>query len=62
MTGAIRRAMGKNPAEFDPRKYLKDATLAARDICIARYEAFGCAGMAQKYKPVPLEAMAKRYK
>ena len=61
MTGAIRRAMAKNPGEFDPRKYMKDAMLAARDICIARYDAFGCAGMAQKIKVIPLEAMAKKY-
>jgi len=61
MTGAIRRAMAKNPGEFDPRKYMKDAMLAARDICIARYDAFGCSGMAQKIKIIPLEAMAKKY-
>ena len=62
MTGAIRRAMAKNPGEFDPRKYMKDAMLAARDICIARYDAFGCSGMAQKIKVIPLEAMAHKYK
>jgi len=61
MTGAIRRAMAKNPGEFDPRKYMKDAMLAARDICIARYDAFGCSGMAQKIKVIPLEVMAKKY-
>jgi fructose-bisphosphate aldolase class II len=62
MTGAIRRAMAKNPGEFDPRKYMKDAMLAARDICIARYDAFGCSGMAPKITVIPLEAMAKKYK
>ncbi|MFZ9709336.1 MAG: class II fructose-bisphosphate aldolase [Steroidobacteraceae bacterium] len=61
MTGAIRRAMAKDPAEFDPRKYNKEAMLAAREICTARYEAFGCAGKASKIKPIALEAMAKRY-
>jgi fructose-bisphosphate aldolase class II len=35
--------------------------LAAREICIARYEAFGCAGKASTIRPLPLEAMAKRY-
>ncbi len=30
-------------------------------ICKARYEAFGCAGMADKIKPISLEAMQKRY-
>jgi len=54
MTGAIRRSMRKDPSEFDPRKYMKDAMLAARDICIARYEAFGTAGWASKIKPAPL--------
>ncbi|WP_430432320.1 class II fructose-bisphosphate aldolase [Methyloversatilis sp.] len=46
MTGAMRRAMAKDPSEFDPRKFMKDAMTAARDLCIERFEAFGCAGMA----------------
>jgi len=61
MTGAIRRHFNKDPAEFDPRKYLKEAMLAAREICVARYEAFGCAGKASSIKVLPLETMAKRY-
>ena len=61
MTGAIRRAMTKDPAEFDPRKYMKEAMLAAREICVARYDAFGCAGKASTIKPLSLEVMAKRY-
>ena len=61
MTGAMRRAMAKDPAEFDPRKFLKDATAAARDVCRARFEAFGCAGQAPRIKPVNLEKMAQRY-
>jgi fructose-bisphosphate aldolase class II len=61
MTGAMRRAMAKDRGEFDPRKFLKDATAAARDVCIARFEAFGCAGRASKIKPIPLEAQAKLY-
>ena len=44
MTGAMRRAMAEDPAEFDPRKFLKAATAAARDLCKDRFEAFGCAG------------------
>jgi fructose-bisphosphate aldolase, class II len=62
MTGAMRRAMNKDRSEFDPRKFLKDATAAARDVCIARMQAFGCAGMASRIKPVPLEAQALRYR
>ncbi|MBN9132901.1 MAG: fructose-1,6-bisphosphate aldolase [Nitrosomonadales bacterium SCN 54-20] len=61
MTGAIRRHLAKNKSEFDPRKYLKDATAAARDICKARFEAFGCAGQAAKIKPVSLDNMAGKY-
>lgn len=61
MTGAIRRAFNDDKSEFDPRKYLKPATLAAKSICKARFEAFGTAGNAAKIKPVPIEAMADRY-
>ncbi|MDR6536489.1 class II fructose-bisphosphate aldolase [Variovorax soli] len=45
MTGAMRRAMGRDRGEFDPRKFLKEATAAARDLCVDRFEAFGSAGM-----------------
>ena len=61
MTGAMRRAMGRDRGEFDPRKFLKDATSAARDVCIDRFEAFGCAGMASRIKPIALELGARRY-
>ena len=60
-TGAIRRFMAHNQSEFDPRKYLKETVSAMRDICIARYEAFGTAGNASKIKPVSLESMFQRY-
>ena len=62
MTGAMRRHMAEKPAEFDPRKFLADAQVAAKEICIARYEAFGCAGMAAKIKPISLDSMAERYR
>ena len=61
MTGAMRRAMARSPQEFDPRKFFKDATIAARDVCIARFEAFGCAGMASRIKPASLETGAQKY-
>ena len=60
-TGAIRRFMGNNPAEFDPRKYLEEAVKAMTDICIARYDAFGTSGNASKIKADSLEVMFKRY-
>ncbi len=60
-TGAIRRFMAQNRSEFDPRKYLAVATNAMKEICLARYEAFGCCGHASKIKPISLEMMADRY-
>ena len=32
-----------------------------KKVCIDRYVAFGAAGNADKIKPIPLSAMAKRY-
>ncbi|KAF3998658.1 class II fructose-bisphosphate aldolase [Glaciimonas immobilis] len=61
MTGAMRRSMAQHPAEFDPRKFFKDATAAAKDICQVRFEAFGSAGKASKIKVVPLDRMAQGY-
>jgi fructose-bisphosphate aldolase class II len=60
-TGAIRRFMAQNRSEFDPRKYLGHTVTAMRDVCIARYEAFGTAGQASKIKPLSLEVMFQRY-
>ena len=60
-TGAVRRFMAENPSEFDPRKFLKETVTAMRDLCIARYEAFGTAGNASKIKSISLEAMFERY-
>jgi fructose-bisphosphate aldolase class II len=61
MTGAMRRALRKDPSEFDPRKALIAAKKAARVLCQARFEAFGCAGHAERISPVALEVMATRY-
>ena len=60
-TGAIRKHLAENKSNFDPRKFLKASTAAMKDICKARYEAFGCAGHAAKIKPMSLEVMFKRY-
>ena len=60
-TGAIRRYLAQNPAEFDPRKYLKETMVEMKKICIDRYEAFGTAGNASKITPINLEDMYKRY-
>ncbi|RIY42058.1 class II fructose-bisphosphate aldolase [Neopusillimonas maritima] len=61
MTGAIRRFMAENPSKFDPRDYLKPARAAAKEICMQRYQQFGCAGNGSKIKPVALDEMARRY-
>jgi fructose-bisphosphate aldolase class II len=61
MSGAMRRSMDQQRSEFDPRKFLKEATSAASEICHARFEAFGSAGRASGIKVMPLERMAHRY-
>ena len=60
-TGAIRRFMAQNPAEFDPRKYLGETIKAMKAICIARYESFGTAGNADRIKVRSLVEMQKDY-
>lgn len=60
-TGAVRRFLAHNPSEFDPRKWLAESTRAMKAICVARYEAFGSAGNAQKIKVRSLEAMQLAY-
>jgi fructose-bisphosphate aldolase class II len=60
-TGAIRRFMAENTSAFDPRQYLKETVVAMKDICLARYEAFGTAGWADKIKVISLEDMYQRY-
>ncbi|HPQ94904.1 MAG TPA: class II fructose-bisphosphate aldolase, partial [Thiolinea sp.] len=61
-TGSIRRHLHDNPSNFDPRKFLKEATKGMKAICKARFEAFGSAGNAGKIRPVALEDMVARYK
>ena len=61
MTGAMRQAFAKDPSEFDPRKAFIAARKAARSMCKARFEAFGCAGHADRIKPLAMDAMVKRY-
>lgn len=60
-TGAVRRFLANNPAEFDPRKYLSATVKAMMDVCVQRYEAFGTAGNGSLIKPVSLEVMFERY-
>ena len=60
-TGAIRRHLAENRANFDPRKYYAAAKEAMKGICISRFEAFGAAGNASKIKPKSLAAMVAFY-
>ena len=60
-TGAIRRFLAQNPAEFDPRKYLAQTITAMKEICIARYEAFGTAGNADRIRVRSLADMQVAY-
>jgi fructose-bisphosphate aldolase class II len=62
MTGAIRRALFNDRSEFDPRRFFKDATAAAKGICTARFEAFGSAGQASRIRPVNLGTLAVSYR
>jgi len=61
MTGQFRKIATQNPKEFDPRKFLKPAMDAMRDVCRLRLEAFGTAGQAGKIKVIAMDDMAKRY-
>lgn len=54
ITGAIRKILFENPAEFDPRKYLTPARDAMKQVCIDRMVAFGQAGQASKMREASL--------
>ncbi len=60
-TGAVRRFLAENPAEFDPRKFLTQTITAMKGICKDRYEAFGTAGQASKIRAHSLEYMHQAY-
>ncbi|MCW8834815.1 MAG: fructose-bisphosphate aldolase class II [Rhodospirillales bacterium] len=60
-TGSIRKHLHDNKSNFDPRKFLAEATKGMRGICKARYEAFGSAGQASKIKVASLETMFQQY-
>jgi len=60
-TGAVRKHLIENPANFDPRKFLKASTEAMMNICKARFESFGCAGHASKITAKSLETMVDFY-
>jgi len=61
MTGQFRRIAMEHPDEFDPRKFLKPAMDAMRNLCRDRFERFGAAGQASRIKVIKMDEMAKRY-
>jgi len=62
ITGAIRKHLAEHPSDFDPRDYLKPARAAMQQVIEARMTAFGQAGHAGDYAPIPLEEMRERYR
>ena len=60
-TAAFRKVGAVDPAEFDPRKFMKPAIEAMRKVCRERFEAFGTAGHAARIRVIPMGEMAKRY-
>jgi fructose-bisphosphate aldolase class II len=61
ITGAIRKAMSEDPAEFDPRSYLKPAREAMQAVIAERMRQFGQAGHAGDYEPRSLVDMRDFY-
>jgi len=60
-TGAVRRHLIENTSNFDPRKFYAAAKEAMKEICTARFEAFGSAGQASNIKAKSLEEMIGFY-
>ena len=61
MTGSMREFLTNNRSSFDTRGALKPGRERTIELCIERNERFGCAGQADKIKPLSLELMADRY-
>ena len=62
MAAEFRRVAKASPAEFDPRKFLKPAMDALRELCRDRFERFGAAGHASTIAVRPLADMARFYR
>jgi fructose-bisphosphate aldolase class II len=62
MTASFRKVASQSRSEFDPRKFLKPAMDAMRDLCRERFVQFGTAGNASGIRVIPLSEMARRYR
>jgi fructose-bisphosphate aldolase class II len=60
-TGAVRKFLAENPANFDPRKFLTAAMHAMKEVCRSRFLAFGTAGWGRNITPSNHETMAVAY-
>ena len=61
MTGAIRKVLTEDPAEFDPRSYLSKSRSAMQEVVAERMRGFGQAGHARDYEARPLQEMQLLY-
>ncbi|MGB5963699.1 MAG: class II fructose-bisphosphate aldolase [Coleofasciculaceae cyanobacterium] len=61
ITAAIREAAFKDPANFDPRHFMKPSITYMKKVCLDRYQQFGTAGNASKIKQVSLDDFAAKY-
>ena len=61
MSGSIRKFLRENRSVFDLRAIFKPGRERVVALCAERNERFGCAGMADKIRPVSLSQMADRY-
>jgi fructose-bisphosphate aldolase class II len=62
--GAVRQFLmqPENSKDIDFRKFMLAATRSMKEICRARFEAFGSAGHAAAIKPLGCDKMAERYR
>jgi fructose-bisphosphate aldolase class II len=61
ITAAFREAAFKDPANFDPRHFLKPSIAYMKKVCAERYVQFGTAGNAGKIKVQTLDEFAAKY-
>jgi fructose-bisphosphate aldolase class II len=61
ITAAIREAAFKDPANFDPRHFMKPSMKYMKKVCSDRYQQFWTAGNASKIKQESLDVYAAKY-
>ncbi|HAC65993.1 MAG TPA: fructose-bisphosphate aldolase class II [Cyanothece sp. UBA12306] len=61
ITAAIREAAVKDPANFDPRHFMKPSMKYMKQVCSDRYTQFWTAGNASKIKQQGLDEYAAKY-